>query len=264
MNPASWDQADTARYFEEFCQRHARYRNANRKLAAHAGIRKRDRILDFAAGTGRTAEAALAHLGPKGVILCVEPSPAMRSVGMVSLCDRRVSWEHRIPDIESSWDRILCGAAIWQLNPLQEWLCWFARLLKPAGALCFNIPSLYLGEAERPGGGKDPLLLALPGILYERRTSSPLRATVTIHTAPQIDEMLRAAGLTAERWHVRTRLSYDAYRNWLKIPVNTEGMFAGLPSDARTALIDEAFKEVDQRSWRWEKWTGWTARKGKG
>jgi len=264
MNPAGWDHPDTARYYEAFCRRHARYRNANRKLAVHARIGKKDRILDFAAGTGRTAEAALAQLGPQGVILCVEPSPAMRAAGMARLHDRRVSWDHQIPENERSWDRILCGAAIWQLDPLQDWFCGFARLLRPAGVLCFNIPSLYLGEAERPGGGADPLLMALPGILYERRTASPPQATVLIHTASQIDAILRAAGLVPERWQVHTRLSYDAYRNWLKIPVNTEGIFAGLPADARAALIDEAFAKVDQKSWRWEKWTGWTAWKGEG
>lgn len=261
---ATWGEADTARYFEEFCRRHARYRNANRKLAAHAHIGKRDRVLDFAAGTGRTAQAILAYLGPKSVILCVEPSRAMRTLGRARLRDRRVVWAHCLPDGERCWDRILCGAAIWQLHPLQEWLNRFARLLAPAGALCFNVPSLYLGEAERPGGGEDPLLLALPGLLYARRTASPPPARVTIHAAPQIDEMLRNAGLQPERWQVRTRLSYAAYRQWLKIPVITEGMFAGLPADARAALIDEAFAKVDQRSWRWEAWTGWTARKGRG
>jgi SAM-dependent methyltransferase len=265
MNPQSgWDHPDTARYFEEFCRRHARYRNANRNLAGHARIRESHRIIDFGAGTGRTAEAALKHLGAKGAILCVEPAEAMRAVGMERLHDPRVSWGTRIPVDAESWDRVLCSAAIWQLDSLQECFRRFARVLSPAGALCFNVPSLYLGEAERPGGGKDPLLLSLPAILNQKRTSPPPQAGVTLRTAPQIDEMLRAAGLVPERWQVRARFPYCAYRDWLKIPVNTEGMFAGLPADARAALIDDAFTKVDQQSWRWEKWTGWTAWKGNG
>lgn len=75
--------------------------------------------------------------------------------------------------------------------------------------------------------------------------------------------MLRAAGLIPERWTVRSRFSYLAYRDWLKIPVNTDAMFAGLPADVRAGIVDEAFRRVDQRSWRWERWTGWTAWKGK-
>ena len=263
MQPG-WDHPDIARYFEEFCRRHARYRNANRYLAGRARIGKNDRIIDFGAGTGRTAEAALRHLGAQGAILCIEPAQAMRAVGMERVRDPRVSWDTRIPASSECWDRVLCGAAIWQLDPLQEWFRRFARMLKPAGALCFNIPSLYLGEAEQPGGGKDPLLFFLPAILSEIRTSPPPQDGVALRTAPQIDEMLRAAGLTPERWQVRTHLPYRAYKDWLKIPVNTEGLFAGLPADARAALIEDAFTRVDQQSWRWEKWTGWTAWKGNG
>ena len=260
MNPRSgWDHPDTARYFEEFCRRHPRYRNANRQLAAHARILGNQRILDFGAGTGRTAEAALNHLGPGGIILCIEPARAMRTVGMERVRDPRVFWKARIPADPECWDRILCGAAIWQLLSLREWFRRFARILRPAGALCFNIPSLYLGEAERPGGGKDPLLLSLPAILHDKRTSPPPQAAIPLRTAPQVDEMLRRAGLEPERWQVRTRLSYCAYRDWLKIPVNTESMFAGLPADNRAALIDDAFMKVDRHSWRWERWTGWTA-----
>ncbi len=259
-----WDHPDTVRYFEEFCRCHARYRNANRGLARHAQIRKEHRILDFGAGTGRTAEAALTYLGPTGAILCIEPAEAMRAVGMARMHDPRISWGARVPMDAESWDRVLCGAAIWQLDPLQKWLRRFARILKPAGALCFNIPSLYLGEAEQPGGGTDPLLLFLPAILSERRTSPPPQSGVALRTAPQIDEMLRLAGLIPERWQIRARFSYSAYRDWLKIPVNTEGMFAGLPADARAALIDDAFTKVDPQSWRWEKWTGWIAWKGDG
>ncbi len=256
---AAWNQPDTVRYFEEFCRRHARYRNANRKLIRKARIGGSQKILDFAAGTGRTAEAALAFLGSGGSILCIEPADAMRLAGTERLPDPRVCWAAEMPDEARGWDRILCGAAIWQLEPLQEWLCRFARILRPEGAFCFNIPSLYLGEGEQPGGGEDPQLMLLPALLYEKRTSAPPQTRGSIRTAPEIDAMLQTAGLVPQRWSVRTRLGYTAYRDWLKIPVNTEGLFAGVPADERAAIIDEAFEKVDARSWRRENWTGWTA-----
>ena len=71
--------------------------------------------------------------------------------------------------------------------------------------------------------------------------------------------MLRAAQLRPEQWTNRCRLFHRAYRDWLKIPVNTDAMFAGLSADARAAIIDQAFREVDPSSWRWESWSGWTA-----
>jgi SAM-dependent methyltransferase len=260
MNSSSvWDHPDVARYYEQFCHRYARYRHANRKLAAHAAVGGNLRILDFAAGTGRTAEAVLPFLGPGGVVLCVEPAGAMRSAGIGRIRDPRISWAAQIPKELQCWDRILCSAAIWQLDRLEDWFFRFASLLRPGGALCFNVPSLYLGQADEPGGGEDPLLLQLPALLNEKRTSHPSRAGVQLRTTPQIEEMLLASGLTPRRWEVRTRFSYPAYRDWLKIPVNTEGLFAGTPADYRAALIDQAYEKVDRRSWRWERWTGWTA-----
>jgi hypothetical protein len=66
-----------------------------------------------------------------------------------------------------------------------------------------------------------------------------------------------------ERWTVRSRLTYAAYRDWLKIPVNTDAMLAGIDPDKRAALVDDAFRLVDRSSWRWERWAGWTVWKRK-
>ncbi len=258
-SPAGWDHPDTARAYEEFCRRYARYRNASRVLAAHAHVSPAHAVLDFAAGTGRTADAVLPMLGTAGTVLCVEPAGAMRAVGMARIHDPRLSWAAELPGEASRWDRILCSAAIWQVTSLQDLFCRFSRMLKRAGALCFNIPSLYLGEADKPGGGEDPLLLRLGALLAERRTVPPPPPGRPLPTATEIDSMLRAAHLRPERWTRRCRLFHRAYRDWLKIPVNTDAMFAGLSADARAAIIDQAFGEVDQRSWRWESWSGWTA-----
>jgi len=257
--PAGWDHPDTARYYEEFCRRHARYRNESRMLVAHAHISPAHAVLDFAAGTGRTADAVLPLLGATGTVLCVEPAGAMRTVGMARLSDPRVSWTAELPGEASQWDRILCSAGLWQVDCLEDLFCRFRRILKPAGALCFNIPSLYLGEADKPGGGEDPLLLRLGALLAEHRTVPPPPPGRPLPAAAQIDGMLQAAQLKPERWRSRSRFGYRAYRDWMKIPVNTDAMFAGLSADTRAAIVDQAFSKVDQRSWRWESWSGWKA-----
>jgi SAM-dependent methyltransferase len=259
ITPLGWNHPDTARYYEAFCRRRSRYRVACRKLVEHARIGPGQAILDFAAGTGRSAETVLPLLGPAGRVLCVEPAASMRAAGMARLADRRLSWSAELPLEESHWDRFLCSAAIWQLDSLQDWFRRFHLLLRPGGALCFNIPSLYLGEPDEPGGGDDPLLLRLPAVLAEKRTAPPPPAREPPPNAARIDAMLRSACLHPERWKFRARFSYRAYRDWLKIPVNTDAMFAGLPADIRAALVDEAFEEVDRKSWRWESWSGWTA-----
>src|SRR5215471_1072407 len=148
-----WNDPETAAYYEAFCRRHSRYARANAALIAHARIAPGMRLLDFAAGTGRTAEAALRRLGESGSVLCVEPFFGMRAEGMRRITDSRVQWSASLPEASESFDRVLCGAAIWQMDSLCETFRTLAALLRPGGALCFNIPAAYLLEAEEPGGG---------------------------------------------------------------------------------------------------------------
>src|SRR6476646_1558899 len=74
--PIGWDDPRTAAAYEQFCRRHPRYRVANDALIAHASLCAGQRVLDVAAGTGRTAQAALPLLGESGFVLCVEPARA--------------------------------------------------------------------------------------------------------------------------------------------------------------------------------------------
>jgi len=259
-----WNDPETAAYYEAFCRRHSRYARANAALIAHARIGPGMRLLDFAAGTGRTAEAALRRLGDGGSVLCVEPFSAMRAEGMRRITDSRVQWSTSLPEASESFDRILCGAAIWQMDSLGETFTTLAALVRRGGALCFNIPAVYLLEPEEPGGGSDPWLLSLPAMLAassehasapdpsDHATSSPL-------SGDAVKTWLNAAGLSPESWSFRVRVTQDAYADWLKIPVLTNRLL-GLPIPyARARQIDAALSAVDRSSWKWERWRGWTA-----
>jgi SAM-dependent methyltransferase len=254
---SGWDDHATACRYEAFCRSHRRYQDANAALVRHAELEPGQRVLDLGAGTGLTAESALPCLGPDGRIVCVEPAAAMRAVGEARLLDRRVSWSHACPRKPAVFDRILCGAAIWQMLPLERTFTRLAGLLAPRGALCFNIPSLYLGEPDQPGGGRDPLLLELPALLCPARNAAPDGVPPPDGTG--VETRLVRAGLRPRRWTFRLRLSQVTYRDWLKIPVLTDWMLSGLDPDERARRIDEAFLQVDPDSWRWERWSGWTA-----
>jgi SAM-dependent methyltransferase len=261
---SGWDDPETAAYYEAFCRHHSRYLRANRELIVHAQIAPGMRVLDVAAGTGRTADTALRVLDERGSIVCFEPSVAMRAEGMRRAADNRIHWTATLPDEAESFDRILCGASIWLLHPLPQTFQRLARLLRPGGALCFNIPALYLLEPDESGGGSDPYLLSLPELLLasagselcantsESQSSAPL-------TCDAITAWLHAAGLRPCPWSFRTRLSQTAYANWLKIPVLTAHLFAALTPKARAERIDAALASVDRSSWKWERWRGWTA-----
>jgi SAM-dependent methyltransferase len=259
-----WDDPQTAAYYEAFCQRYSRYRRANRELIAHARIEPGLRLLDLAAGTGRTAEVALKRLSRNSQVLCVEPSAAMRAAGMRRLTDTRVQWSTTLAEAFGPFDRILCGAAIWQFDPLPQTLRTLAGLLRPGGALCFNIPALYLLEPDEPGGGSDPLLLSLSAQLFLESDLGKLHETPSapvgdpLHRG-SIGAWLRAAGLRAQSWSFRARLTQDEYASWLKIPVLTAHRMGGMAPEERACRIDAALESVDRSSWKWECWRGWTA-----
>jgi len=255
-----WDHPQTVRTYELYCQIHDRYRLANESLVAHADLISTHFVLDVAAGTGRTAEAALPFLGPEGRIVCYEPAAAMRAGGARRLADSRIVWTGRWPDGTHCFDRILCGAAIWQMQPLGETFMRLESMLGPGGALCFNIPSLYLGEADVPGGGADPLLLLLPALAADGRTPSAI-VHEQMPNAGRIEELLLGRGLRPERWTTRFRLTQESYRDWMKIPVITDALFGDLDAEERSRRVERAFLQTDRLSWKWEAWTGWIARK---
>jgi SAM-dependent methyltransferase len=261
---SGWDDPETAAYYETFCRSHSRYRRANAALIAHAQIEAGMHVLDLAAGTGRTTEVALESLGGDGRVVCVEPFTAMRAEGMRRVTDTRAEWRATLPDAKDSFDRILCGAAIWQLDPIPAMFGTLASLLRRGGALCFNIPALYLLEPDEPGGGGDPSLLSLPALLFNSPDCVPIQETPALQSADRLRSRcictwLDAAGLRAQSWSFRVRLTQEAYAAWLKIPVLTDRMLGGLPPKERARRIDVALGSVDRSSWRWELWRGWTA-----
>jgi SAM-dependent methyltransferase len=253
-----WDDPEAVRRYRAFCRRHPRYRQANAELIRHAALTPGLTLLDLGAGLGDTARAALAAMGGRGRVLAVEPAAAMRSAGM-----RRpaagLEWHAAIPE-PCQPDRILSGAAIWQLSPLAEALAGLRSLLRPGAALAFNLPALYLGEPDPPGGGRDPLLLELAGRLTQGRLPSEAPAEwQPLPDATGMETLLRDLGFRAVGWEFRLRLTQRAYRDWLRIPACSAPLLPGLSPSERAARIDAAFQQCDSGSWRWERWRGWTA-----
>ena len=266
LRPSGWDHPETPRYYESFCEKHDRYRWANRLLAAHACLMPGLSVLDLGAGTGRTAEAALEAV-PIGLkLLCVEPAAAMRAAGERRLSGKPVLWTSRWPDPQLRFDRILAGASIWQMVPLGETMGRLAGLLAPGGRLCFNVPSLYLGIPDKPGGGADPLLLGLPALLAAAaRSAFAGEAPCEPLPGPEaVDQLLRACRLTPERRHAEFRFTQSAYRDWLKITPLTDCLLGGLELAERARRIDEAYAHVDADSWKAEGWFFWSARRDPG
>lgn len=262
-----WDHPATAESYERFCRRYTRYRRANDVLVREGAVGPEQRVLDFGAGSGRTASAALRRLGPGGHVVCVEPAAAMRAAGRRRVRDARVTWRADLAcalNQRETFDRVLAGAVVWQLDPLDGWIRRLAALLRPGGALAFNIPAMYLGEPDEGGGGGDPLLLDLMARLMADsppRRESSARAPVSAwrYRREDVEATLRGAGLRYRAWEFRHRFTQTAYAQWLSIPVVSEGLLAGVDAAGRDRRIERALAAVDRRSFKWERWRGWTA-----
>jgi SAM-dependent methyltransferase len=261
-----WDHSATAEAYERFCRRHARYRRANDVLVREAALVSGMCVLDFGAGSGRTASAALSRLGQRGRVVCVEPAAAMREAGRRRLRDARVTWRSDLPsgpDFREAFDRVLAGAVVWQLDALETWIRQVAALLRPGGALAFNMPALYLQEPDEGGGGSDALLLDLMTRLaseHQQRDGGADRrqGSTWSHRRHDVDAALGRAGLHYRTWEFRHRLTQTAYARWLSIPAVTDGWLDGDAAE-RKRRISRALAAVDLRSFKWERWRGWTA-----
>jgi SAM-dependent methyltransferase len=256
-----WDHPATPCYYEAFCREHSRYREANEALIRAAALAPGMRVLDIGAGTGRTAEGALRFLGDVGSVICVEPSGPMRRAGEQRLRDARVIWREDAPAAEAQFDRVLAGASIWQLDPLETWMRWFWLAIRPGGAFCFNIPGLNLCEPDEPGGGRDPHLLELMAVLANGcgAPATDGRPPAWQLDRPGISSLLEAAGFAPVCWSFRIQVTQASYASWLKIPVLTDRLLAGIDPPERARMIDAALAAADPASWKWERWYGWTA-----
>ena len=150
---------------------------ANGALVRARGTAPGQRVLDFAAGPG-APRVALDVLGRRPRRLRRARARDARS-GNAEF-DSRVRW---IADFtrRHEYDRILCGAAIWQMPDLDACIEALAQRLAPGGALSFNIPAAY-PRTRPPWRGPDPLLTQLPGALARLRASgdSPAAASVAL------------------------------------------------------------------------------------
>lgn len=254
-----WDDRETAEAYERFCEGETRYHTANRELVRQAELDAGMRVLDHAAGIGLTAEAALADGADDLRVVCEERSPAMQERGARGLPE--AEWCTRA---DGSFDRVLCGAAVWQIADFGSWLVDVRGRLRPGGALAFNVPAAYLGLMDDPGGGADPQLVKLPARIAELAvhspTTQPSESGWGLRSSEEVDGALRAGGFTMRRWSFRYRLTLREYAAWLTIPVLTNELLPHQRVAERQRTIEAAMVDLDATSWKWEGWCGWTAR----
>lgn len=120
------------RFFTHFGQR----------LVAHARIPLGARVLDIAAGRGAVLFPAAAQVGPAGRVIGIDLAGPMVEETAAEITQRGLkNAEIRQMDAEAlafpdvSFDRVLCGFALFFFPKLHKALSEFHRVLKPGGIL---------------------------------------------------------------------------------------------------------------------------------
>lgn len=112
-----------------------------RHFVATSGIRKGDRVLDLAGGTGDIAALLLPRVGKQGEIVVADINAAMLHAGRDRLLDRGLldglRWAQvnaeALPFPEASFDAVTIAFGLRNVTDKDRALCEMHRVLKPGG-----------------------------------------------------------------------------------------------------------------------------------
>jgi demethylmenaquinone methyltransferase/2-methoxy-6-polyprenyl-1,4-benzoquinol methylase len=100
------------------------------------GLKKGDRVLDVACGTGLVAVEAAKILGTAEQITCLDPSEGMLAVARTKLAARFVLGRaEELPFADNSFDFLTMGYALRHVTSLEETFREYRRVLRPGGRI---------------------------------------------------------------------------------------------------------------------------------
>jgi demethylmenaquinone methyltransferase/2-methoxy-6-polyprenyl-1,4-benzoquinol methylase len=117
------------------------HRRWKRSLLQLAELEPHHRVLDLAAGTGDLAFGAARHLGPEGLVVAVDLTPAMMRVGQgrEPASGTLSGWISadaiQLPFPDGAFDRVVIGYGLRNFADLPGCLAEIRRCLRPGGRL---------------------------------------------------------------------------------------------------------------------------------
>jgi len=203
-------------------------------------------VLDIATGTGLSAEAALAAVGPTGYVMAADVSPAMAEKARERLCNvpnASVAVEdgQALSFAECSFDAVLCNLGLMFFpNPVLG-LSEFRRVLRPEGRVAVSVNTVV----ERSYNHQINMIIArhLPGL------AEAVTRTFTLGDASRLRSLFNAAGFTDIETHtVRHTFvmsSFDDYYSpFERGGASTGQALAALPEEIRRAVREEVRRDL--------------------
>ncbi len=205
-------------------------------LVRVAALRRGERVLDVACGTGVVARRAAREVGDTGTVVGVDINPGMLSVARSATPpDARIEWREASADAmpfgDASFDVVLCQMGLQFMPDKHAALREMRRVLVDGGRSILNVP------------GPTPRLLSIMGEALVRHIGPEgafVNHVFSLHDAAELEALLRDAGFHD--------VSVQAGVNMLRLPPPPEffwqyvhstplaGAVARVDDERRTAL----------------------------
>jgi ubiquinone/menaquinone biosynthesis C-methylase UbiE len=159
-------------------------------LVEAAAIRRGQRVLDIACGTGVVARLAADRVGQAGTVTGVDLTPGMLAVAKTVAAGSRIDWHHasaeKLPLADASVDVALCSLGLQFFPDRVAALREMRRVLIPGGRAAFNAV-----------GPTPPLFMAMHDALGEHVGAAAAAFVATVFSfndADQVRQLLAETG----------------------------------------------------------------------
>lgn len=164
-------------------------------VAAEAGVRKGDRVLDVACGTGALTCAVSEAVGPSGEVVGLDANPQMLAVARRK--PARIAWlegmAEALPFPDDGFDAVVSQFGLMFFEDKPKALAEMMRVLKPRGRL-----AVAVCDAVEASPGYDALALLLDD-LFGTEIGDAFRAPFVLGDARRLEEICSKAGLAGAR-----------------------------------------------------------------
>ena len=204
------------------------------------------RVLDIATGTGLSAEAALAAVGPTGHVAAADISPAMAEkarerLGRVPNVSISVEDGQGLSFPDESFDAVLCNLGLMFFPDPVRGLSEFRRVLRPGGRAAVSVNTVV----ERSYNHQINVMIAR----YLPSLAEAVTLTFALGDASQLQLLFDEAGFadfeTDTVRHTFVLPSFDAYYGpFERGGASTGQALAALPEEIRRAIREEVRRDL--------------------